>query len=104
MTTNISQSPSDIAIWHRRFANLNQTYLKRLPSMTSGMKILAESADLPFCTVFVESKMTRQPHRDAHTPSDIPGYPIHLDVGGSANVYVTWKGYRYFMLLVDDSI
>ncbi len=74
MTATISQSPSHIATWHRRFANLNQTYLKPLPSMTSGMKILAESADLPFCTVYVESKMTRQPHCDAHTPSNIPGY------------------------------
>ncbi len=73
MTAIISQSPADIATWHRRFAHLNQISLKRLPSMTSGMKILAESEDLPFCTVFVESKITKQPYRDAHTPSHIPG-------------------------------
>ena len=103
MTATISQSPADIATWHRRFVHLNQIYLKRLPSMTSGMKILTESADLLFCTVCVESKMTRQPHRDAYTPSDIPGYQINVDVGGSANAYVTWKSYRYFMLLVDDA-
>ncbi len=72
--------------------------------MTSGMKIPAESADLPFCTVCVESKMTRQPHRNTHTPSDIPGYRIQVDVGGSSNAYVTWKGHRYFTLLVDDAI
>ena len=47
--------------------------------------------------------MTKQPHCDAYTPSDIPGYRIHVDVEGSANAYVTWKGYRYFMLLVDDA-
>ena len=103
MTAATSQSPADIITWHRRFAHLNKTHLKRLPSMTSGMRILAEPAELPFCTVCVESKMTRQPHRDTHTPSDIPGYRIHVDVGGSANTYVTWKGYRYFMLLVDDA-
>ena len=40
MTATISQSPADIATWHRRFAHLNQIYLKRLSSMTSGMKIL----------------------------------------------------------------
>ena len=89
MNATISQSPADIATWHRRFTLLNQTYLKRLLSMTSGMKIFTESAVLPFCTVCVESKMTRQPHRDAYTPSDIPGYRIHVDVGGSANAYVT---------------
>ena len=89
MTATISQFPADIVTWHCRFAHLNQTYLKRVPSMTFGMKIHAESADLPFCTVCVESKMTKQPHCDAHTPSDIPGYCIHADVGGSANAYVT---------------
>lgn len=47
--------------------------------------------------------MTRQSHRDAHTPSDIPGYRIHVDVGGSPNAYVTSKSYRYSMLLVDDA-
>ena len=47
--------------------------------------------------------MTRQPHRDPHTPSDIPGFCIHLAVGGSANVYTTWKSYRYFVLPVDDA-
>lgn len=103
MTTTTSQSPADIATWHRRFAHLNQTYLERLPSMTSGIKIFAESADLLFCTVCVEFRMTRQPHFDAHKPSDIPGYRIHVDVGGSANAYVTWKGYRYFILLVDNA-
>lgn len=47
--------------------------------------------------------MTRQPHCTAHTPSDVPGYHIHVDLGGSANTYVTWKSYRYFILLVDDA-
>ncbi len=98
-----SQTSAEIATWHRRFVHLNQTYLKRLPSMISGMKILAEFTDLPFCTVCVEYKMTRQLHRDAHTPSDIPGYQIHVDVGGSANAYITCKDYWYFMLLVDDA-
>lgn len=103
MTATTSQSPADIATWHRCFTHLDQTYLKHLPSLTSGMKTVAESADLPFCTVCVESKMTRQPHPNAHTPSDIPEYHIHIHAAGSANAYVTWKGYRYFMLLVDNA-
>ena len=103
MTAATSLSPTDLATWHRRFAHLNSTYLKRLPDMTSGMKILAGSEDLSSCTICVQSKMTRQPHRDPHIPSEIPGFRIHLDVGGSANVYATWKGYWYFALLVDDA-
>lgn len=67
------------------------------------MKILSKLANLLFCTVSVESKITRQPHRDAHIPSDILGYCIHVDVRGGANTYVTWKSYWYFMLLVDDT-
>ena len=102
MTATISQSPADITTWHCRFANLNQAYLKRLTSMTSSIKIHAEYADFLFYTVFVKSKMTRDPHCNAYTPSDIPGYRIYVDVGESANAYVTWKGYQYFMLLVED--
>ena len=93
MTAATSQLPEDIINWHCRFAHLNQTYLKHLPSMISGMKILSQPADLPFCPVCVESKMTRQPYHDAHIPSDIPGYHIHADVEGSLSIYVTWKGY-----------
>lgn len=103
ITAATSPSPTDLTTWHRRFAHLNGTYLKRLPDMTSGMKILAGAEDLSACTVCVQAKMTRQPHRDPHIPSEIPGFRIHLDVGGSANVYATWKGYRYFALLVDDA-
>ena len=103
MTATTSPSPADIAIWHRRFAHLNISYLKRLPSMTTGMKILPGSESLPFCTTCVQSKMTRQPHRDPHIPSDVPGYRIHADVGESANVYTTWKGYKYFILFVCDA-
>lgn len=103
MAASISKFLADIVTWHRRFAHLNATYLKRLPNMTSGMKILSGNSELPFCSPCVQSKMTRQPHRNPHTPSDIPGLYIHLDVGGSANLHATWKGYRYFALLVDDA-
>ncbi len=103
MIAIISKLPTDITTWHRRFANQNQTYLKRFFSITYGMKILAKSAAFLFCRICVESKMTRQTHRNAQTPSDILGYYIHVDAGESANAYETWKSYWYFMLLVDDA-
>ncbi len=71
--------------------------------MTSGMKILARAEDLSSCTMFIQAKMTRQPYRDSNISSEILGFRIHLDVGRSANVYATWKGNRYFVLLVDDA-
>lgn len=72
--------------------------------MTTSIKILPGSGSFPFCTTCVQSKMTRQPHRDPHIPSEVPGFRIHADVGGSANVYATWKGYKYFILFVCDAI
>lgn len=102
MTAIISKLPTEITTWHRRFVNQNQAYLKRLSNITSGMKILAESAAFLFCTIYIESKLAKRTHRNAHTPSDILGYYIYVDVKGSANAYVTWKSYRYFMLLVDN--
>ena len=50
------KSPADIVTWHRRFAHLNATYLKRLLNMTSGMKILSKNSELPFCAVCVKFK------------------------------------------------
>lgn len=93
MTTATSLLPTNLAIWHRRFAYLNNTYLKHLPDMTSGMKILAGVEDLSFCTVYIETKMTKQPYRDLHIPCEIPGFRIYLDVRRNANVYATWKDY-----------
>lgn len=103
MAASNSKSSANINIWYARFAHLNATYLKRLPNMTSGMKILSTNSKLPFCSTFVQAKMTRQPHCNPHTPSEIPGFCIYLDVGGSANVYAIWKGYWYFALLADDA-
>lgn len=53
MTASISVSPADIVSWHRRFAHLNTAYLKRLPKMTSRMKILSGDSELPFCSVYI---------------------------------------------------
>lgn len=64
MTATTSPSAADITTWHRRFAHLNTSYLKHLPSMTTGMKILQGFESLPFCKTYVQSNMTRQPPRD----------------------------------------
>lgn len=103
MTAPTSLLPTNLALWHCRFAHLNSTYLKRLLDMTSGMKIFAGAKNLSSCTVCIQAKIIKQPHRDPHIPSEIPGFCIHLNVGGSANIYATWKGYQYFALLVDDA-
>ena len=72
--------------------------------MTSGMKIFAWSEDFSSCTIYVQSKMTKQPHWDLHISSEIPRFCIKLDVRRSTNVYAIWKSYQYFTLLVNDII
>ena len=53
MTAATSLAPTDLATWYRRFAHLNTTYLKRLPDMILGMKILAGAKNLSFYTVCI---------------------------------------------------
>lgn len=53
MTMSTSPTLTDLSTWHRQFAHLNVSYLKRLPFMTTGMKVLPESSSIPFCTACV---------------------------------------------------
>ena len=63
MTANTSKSAADLLVWHRRFAHLNEASIKELVTITSGMVISPSTNKLPFCSVCVEAKITRQPHR-----------------------------------------
>lgn len=65
--------------------------------------ILMEPTQLPFCLICIVSKMITQPHYNAYTSSNIPGYCIHVNVRESANIYIIWKGYQYLMLLIDTT-
>lgn len=103
MTAATSLTSTNLTIWHCRFAYLNTMYLKRLPDITSGMKIFARAKNLSSCTVCIQAKITRQSHRDPYISSEIPGFCIYLDVGRSVNIYTTWKDYWYFVLLIDDT-
>ena len=72
--------------------------------MTIGIKIFLSILELLFCSVCIKSKITKQLYCDLHTLSKILGYQIYANVEGSANSYITWKDYQYFVLLVDDVI
>lgn len=103
MTAATSLLPTNLAIWHHRFAYLNGTYLKRLLNKSLGIKIFARPDNLSSYIIYIHVKMTRQPHQDQHILSRIAVFYIDLDIKESANVYITWKGYRYFALFVDDT-
>ena len=53
ITAAISPLPTDLTIWYCRFAYLNDTYLKQLPDITSGMKIVAEAENLSVWIMYV---------------------------------------------------
>ena len=103
MTANTSKSVADLLVWHRHFAHLNEASIKELVTITSGMVISPSTNKLPFCSVCVEAKITRQPHRQPRTHTTIPGFRLHADVGGGGDTYATFRGYRYFILFVCEA-
>ena len=104
MTAGTSKSAADLATWHRRLAHLNEASVKRLSTMVTGMDILQSQDKTPsLCTVCVEAKMTRQPHRDARPHSSQPGFRLHANVGGGGKTYTTFRGFRYFILFVCEA-
>lgn len=67
------------------------------------MVITPSSSTLPFCSVCVEAKMTRQPHREPRSHSTTAGFRLHADVGGGGDTYATFRGFRYFILFVCEA-
>lgn len=100
MTAGTSKSAASLLIWHRRFAHLNEASIKHLADITSGMVITPSSCTLPFCSICVEAKMTRQPHREPRSHSTTAGFRLHADVGVGGDTYATFRGIRYFILFV----
>ncbi len=103
MTAGTSKSAASLSIWHRRFAHFNEASIKHLADITSGMVITPSSSRLPFCSICVEAKMTRQPHREPCSHSTTAGFCLHADVGGGGDTYVTFRRFRYFIFFVCEA-
>ena len=104
MTAGTSKSATDLFTWHRRLAHLNEASVKRLSTMATGMEIVQSSDKKPpLCTVCIEAKMTRQPHRDTRPHSSQPGFRLHADVGGGGQTYTTFRGFRYFIIFICEA-
>ena len=85
MTANTSKSAADLLIWHCCFAHLNEVSINQLATITSGMVISPFTNKLPFCSVCVKAKITRQPHRQPRMHTKIPGFRLHADGGGDGD-------------------
>lgn len=91
MTAGISNSAASLFLWHRRFAHLNEASVKHLADITSCTVVTSSPIMLPFCSVCVEAKMTRQPHREPLSHSTAAGFRLHADVGGGGDKYTAFR-------------
>ena len=90
MTAGKSKSVACLSIWHRRFDHLNEASIKHLVDITSGMVITPSFSTLPFYSICVEAKMTRQPHRQPRSHSTTAGFRLHADIGGGGDTFATF--------------
>lgn len=79
MTACISKSAANLFVWPRRFTHLNKASIKHLADLTSSIVVTSSPNTLPFSSVCVEAKMTRQPHREPRSHSTTAWFRL-LDV------------------------
>ena len=87
-----------LAPWHQRMAHLGEDALKKLITMSTGMKPIPKAC---LCLACVKSRLKENPH---NTPSRSGEYPlefIHMDLHGPLPC-VGHQDARYWTILVDD--
>lgn len=94
ITAGTSTSVANPFVWHRRFAHLTEAFVKRLADIASSMVVTSSPNTLPFCSVCIEAKMTRQPNREPRLHSTTAGFRPHADVGGGGDTYTTFRVWR----------
>jgi transposase InsO family protein len=90
----------DMEIWHKRLAHLNEDYVRRLASMSEGMKIKARTT-VGVCDACMEGKQHRQPSHKPATRASEALELIHSDLCGVISP-TTYGGTKYFLLFIDD--
>ncbi len=59
--------------------------------MVMGMKIVqSQNNTLSLCSVCIEAKITRQPHRDVRPNSSQAGFRLNADLGEGRRTYTTF--------------
>ena len=84
--------------WHKRFAHLGITSMKKLPELVDGYTPKRQHDDCELCKT---SNISRSPFNHQSPRTTVPGERIHLDVCGP--LPTTLGGRRYFCMFVDDA-
>ena len=95
---------SKINLWHQRFGHISEKAIKQLSKAVSGMDISGTmEPELPgehACVPCLAGKMHESFHKTTDNRATEALVRIHADISGIKSTSV--RGYRYFLLLVDD--
>ena len=93
---------SKLELWHRRLAHVNETDLRKLPKLATGIDNTDLGGTATFCQPCAIGEAHRQPSRHLMTRLTKPGYRLSADLAGGGSTLVTDSGNRYFIIMVDD--
>ena len=103
-TNDSACSTKSLSEWHRALGHMNYDDIKKLQSVTNGMKITKDSDDHnQNCTTCTKHKIARQP-KSADIPvvkAQKPLERVHSDICGPINP-TSQEGYKYIINFIDE--
>lgn len=79
---NVCTVSNDVELWHKRFGHISNNGLKRITSITDGIRINKEEKVLRLCQYCIEGKQTKLPHKQDRVRAKRPLQLIHSDFCG----------------------
>lgn len=98
----LTQENEEILKWHQKLGHLRKENMKKLLTMSEGMKITDKSLNIlnDACEVCLKAKQTRIPFGEKRTRAKRPLEIIHTDVCGPIDP-PTWNK-KYILTFIDD--
>lgn len=98
--TSLILNEEAVELWHRRMGHLNEADLKRLVNMSKGIVLSQQPRSKSICEACSKAKSQRKVSRRQQREIVEKLGKIHMDLGGSINVF-SIHGAKYYMLLTD---
>ena len=102
MATSLMFNEEAVELWHRRMGHLNETDLKRLVNMSTGIMLTQKPRVRPICEACSKAKSQRKVSRRPQREVVEKLGKVHMDLGGPFNV-PSINGARYYILLTDQA-
>jgi len=100
-----SKKETDADLWHRRLGHLNYAYIKKLSDnigyKLKEIKINQKPKGENSCAACMAGRMKEHFSKKTDRRTDIPIRRLHADISGILPRSI--RGYRYFLLVVDDA-